>query len=260
MESAEGAGGDEKAQSPERPKSAHPRTITFDEVFDNGNAKHKHFIVEYPPHGGKFYILRCDQHGVHFNANPLAGAAKHLHSAQHGNMTKERAQAVDLLGYLVLDCTTELANKNNELFKKVCQDGSYKIFNMNQLSKSMRRSMGYPDDLEPGPPKAANDGNLAPLLPRNSRATQFRGITNAEPGELYLAYWKKDKKYYAVMVLPWGSLEKAGMGGSLSTTGLLQKAPACYIVDTLTQQIAGWNTEVPETKREFPVLYFDGRT
>jgi hypothetical protein len=260
VEGAENADAEEKSQSPGRSKNASPRTISFAEVFGDGNAKHKHFIVEYPPHGGKFYILKCDQHGVHFNANPLAGAAKHLHSAQHGNMSKERAQAVDLLGYLVHDCTADLANMNNDLFKKVLDDGSYKIFNMNQLSKSMRRSMGYPDDPETGPPKATNDSSLAPLLPRNSRSsTQFRGITNPEAGELYLAYWKKDKKNYAVMILPWGSLERAGMNGSLSSTGLLQKAPACYIVDPITQQISGWNPEVPETKREFPVLYFDGR-
>jgi hypothetical protein len=260
VEGAENTDAEEKSQSPGRSKNANPKTISFAEVFGDGNAKHKHFIVEYPPHGGKFYILKCEQHGVHFNANPLAGAAKHLHSAQHGNMSKERAQAVDLLGYLVHDCTADLANMNNDLFKKALDDGSYKIFNMNQLSKSMRRSMGYPDDPETGPAKVANDSSLAPLLPRNSRATHFRGITKPEAGELYLAYWKKDKKNYAVMILPWGSLERAGMNGSLSSTGLLQKAPTCYIVDPITQQISGWNPEVPDTRREFPVLYFDGRT
>jgi hypothetical protein len=227
-------------------------------VYAGGNAKYKHCIVEYPPHGGKFYILKCELHGVHFNNNPLAGAAKHLHSAQHGNMSKERAQAVDLLGYLVFDCNAELAHMNNEMFRHALANG-YKPFNMNQLSKSARRSLGYPDDPEIVSAPIVSESPLAPLLPRNSRGATFRGITNPEAGELYLAYWKKDKKNYIVMILPWGSLECAGMHGSLSTTGLLQRAPTCYRVDIITGQIAGWNPEVEETRREFPVLYFDGR-
>jgi len=254
-------GGDSKQSSPGRQRKANPRTISFDEVYSNGNAQYKHFIVEYPPHSSKFYILKCDQHGVHFNANPLAGAAKHLHSAQHGNMSKERAQAVDILGHMVWDCDAQLATKNNELFRKVLEDGSYKIFNMNQLSKSSRRSLGYNVHPDPIQPKTVSEPPLAPapLVSRNSRANAFRGITNPDAGGLYLAYWKKDKKNYVVMILPWGNLECAGMHGSLSTTGLLAKAPKCYLLHQATGQIVGWNPEVEETKREFPVLYFDGR-
>ena len=250
---AAGAGGDtDQSSSPRWRKKQGPKTITFDEVYQNGNAMYKHFIVEYPLHSAQFYILKCDEHGVHFNTNPLAGAAKHLHSAQHGNMSKERAQAVELLGHVVLGCDANLAAKNNALFKKMLDDGTYKIFNMNQLSKTTRRSMGYPVDPDPSPQKPQSEPPL-------QRSSTFRGIIDPVAGELYLAYWMKDKKNYAVMVLPWGSLEPAGMSGTLAETGLLNRAPKCYIVDPNTHQIQGWAPGIDATKREFPVLYFDGR-
>ncbi|KAK0644182.1 hypothetical protein B0T16DRAFT_392578 [Cercophora newfieldiana] len=260
MEDAGNGEGAENEQSSDRQRTASQKTITFDEVFGDGHAKFKHHIVEYPSHSGAFYILKCEQHGVHFNANPLAGAAKHLHSAQHGNMSKERAQAVELLGYQVVDCTAELANANNALFQKLLDAKEYIPLNMNQASKSARRSMGFSADPQPTPPKVASGSPLAPLAPRRSHRGAFRGITNPDAGEMYLAYWKKDKKHYIVIILPWGNLELAGMMGSLSSTGLLQRAPKCYDIDETTGQIRGWNPEVDETKREFPVLYFDGRT
>lgn len=236
------------AQKRARIEEKEKRTISYDEVFDNGNAKYKHWIVEYPLHTKKFYILRCDQHGVHFNNNPLHGAAKHLHSAQHGHMSKERAQAVAILGYQVLPCDAELAAKNNEAFEKALQRG-YKIFNMNQVSKTMRRSMGFTD----GPERA----RPAARAHRVSRSSS--GIISAIAGELYLAYWKQDKKRYPAMVLPLGDLKMCGLTGSLFQTGLLNSTPSCYLLDPTTKQITGWNPEVDEIKREFPVLYFDSQ-
>jgi len=258
----EGAGkaeGAETRQSPARQQGARPRTITFDEVYGNGNAKFKHFITEYPPYSAKFYILKCDEHGVHFNANPLAGAAKHLHSAQHGNMSKERAQAVEILGYQVIDCTKELSIINNDRFVKLLETKEYQPVNMNQASKTMRRSMGFKDTPDAAPSKVASEPPS--LLPRHSRGRggTFSGITDAKAGKLYLGYWRTDKKYYPVMILPWGNLSSAGMNGSLSETGLFDGVvPKCYRFDPITKQIAGWNPEVHEYKREFPGLYFDG--
>lgn len=115
-------------KSPGHRRQRSQRTISFNEVYQGGKPLYKHIIVEYPAQSGEYYILRCDQHGVHFNLNPLAGAAKHLHSAQHGHMSKERAQAVDLLGYRVIDCTNELLEKNNDMVKKAFTEEGYKPF------------------------------------------------------------------------------------------------------------------------------------
>lgn len=116
------------------------RTISFDEVYQHGEAKFKHTIVEYPKNNGRYYILKCEEHGVHFNANPLHGAAKHLASAQHGNMSKERTQAVQVLGYEVVGCTPEKVKLNNSAVQEALTNG-YKPLNMNHMRKSDRRSL-----------------------------------------------------------------------------------------------------------------------
>ncbi len=83
---------------------AERRTISFDEVYQDGNAEFKHIIVEFPPASQKWYIMKCDEHGVHFGKKPLLGAAKHLHGSQHNNQQKHHTLAVELLGHWVWDC------------------------------------------------------------------------------------------------------------------------------------------------------------
>ncbi|KAK3934343.1 hypothetical protein QBC46DRAFT_273969, partial [Diplogelasinospora grovesii] len=99
------------------------RTISFDDVYRNGNAPYKHIIIEHPPNSGDFYILKCNEHSVHFNQNPLASAAKHLYSSQHGHISKEYATALKVLSYLVINYDVQLAIKNNSVVKKAFAEG-----------------------------------------------------------------------------------------------------------------------------------------
>lgn len=249
-----------------RGKKSGRKTISYDEVFQGGNAQYKHIIVDYPPSSNNFYILKCDEHGVHFNQNPLAGAAKHLHSAQHGNMSKERAQAVELLGHLVFDCDPKKAAANNEIVSRAFAKG-YKPLNLNQLTKTERSIYGLPPlDAPTSAQKPASQFvHETPSNSSTSLAHQLPvGIKNPTPGELYLGYWTKEKKNYAVLLLPRGDLKCAGMHGTLSDTGLLIKAPKCYVIDRMSMQIKGWAPGYEdggplEMKRDFPVMYFDGR-
>lgn len=117
--------------SPER------RSITFDELYQGGKPEYKHIIVEYPPDSNKWYILRCDEHVVHFGLKPLLGAAKHLHSSQHSNLSKHHSLAVDLLGILVQDCDAEKVAKNNAMVAKAFENG-YHPFNVNRLTRTER--------------------------------------------------------------------------------------------------------------------------
>ena len=250
------------------------KTITFDEVYQNGNAEYKHIIVEYPMNSRRFYILRCDEHGVHFNMNPLAGAAKHLHSAQHGNMSKERAQAVEYLGYQILDCDEAKMRQNNIAVTDAFAKG-YKPLNLNQLSKAERASRNFPGDNSPtGTPKApaqrsssTREGFIHERPVNGPLAHQkiFTGITHPVPGELYLGYWTTEKRNYAVLMLPFGDLKPAGMQGTLESTGLLEptRVPRCYVQDP-ANKTWGWAAGYEDggaviTRREFPVMYFDGR-
>ncbi|KAB5566240.1 hypothetical protein GE09DRAFT_1106008 [Coniochaeta sp. 2T2.1] len=246
------------------------RTIDFNEVYQDGDAEYKHIIIPYPP-GEKFdwYILKCDEHGVHFNTNPLHGAAKHLHSNQHNNMSKEHALAIQELGHMVWDCNKALADKNNKAVKEAFEKG-YKPFNRNQLTKTERRSMGFPVP-ETVPARRGQTGAAAAAAQRKKEkaATDTAreastGVYYPVEGELYLGYWSKNKTRYAVMVLPWGSLEPFGLQDTLKETGLLSSTPKCYTVDKATREITGWAEGYEDggrlvTKREFPVMYFDGK-
>ncbi|KAK4209737.1 hypothetical protein QBC37DRAFT_247963, partial [Rhypophila decipiens] len=211
------------------------KSISFDHVYQNGQPQYKHIIVEYPTNSCKYYILKCEEHGVHFNLNPLVGAAKHLHSTQHGNLSKERAQAVELLGYNIFDCDENKMQQNNQMVSDAFQNG-YKPFNLNRLTKAERKNLNLPGDASPTatPPKATPTPNLAHRgSTREASQKLFVGITHPVPGELYLGYWPNEKRNYAVAMLPFGDLRVAGVQGTLEGTGLLDpsRVPKCYVYD-----------------------------
>lgn len=255
-----------KASVPGPPQKATTvkRTIDFNEVYQDGDAEHKHMIIEYPGGEDKWYILKCDEHGVHFNCNPLHGAAKHLHSAQHGNLSKEHALAIRELGHQVWDCTPEYAAKNNAVVKEAFTNG-YMPYNENQMSKTARRSMGLP---VPGTPRNFSQPQGKKVLQSDSKTNPqtpkaFEGVVYPVDFEVYLGFWSKTKTRYAVMLLPWGSFDPT-LTGSLSDSGLLDKPPKCYVIDRVTREITGWAEGFEDggrlvTKREFPVMYFDGQ-
>lgn len=114
------------------------RAITFDEVYQNGDAKFKHIIVEYPSDSQEYYILKCDHHGVHFGTNPMAGAAKHLASKMHDFQSKNYNVAIDALGFRVIGCNAELARMNNAAVQDAIFIGGYKPVNLLQLSTGSR--------------------------------------------------------------------------------------------------------------------------
>jgi hypothetical protein len=48
--------------------------------------------------------------------NPVRGAAKHIDTPQHANMERTNDLAIRECGFLVTDCTAELAQENNKEF------------------------------------------------------------------------------------------------------------------------------------------------
>lgn len=235
-------------------------------------------IVEWPPESCKWYILRCDEHMVHFGLKPLLGAAKHLASVQHNHLPKHHSLAVDLLGQLVWDCDSELAAKNNAVVQRAFDKEGYTPFNINRLSKQERISQGFVAHESPSMPKSGGEIDSSPSLtpstqqktggeidpsPHRGGHRPFNGITNPVPGELYLGYWSKTRTRYAIMVFPfWGDISMTGLHGTLASVGLVSNAPKCVRVSRSTQEILGWHKGYEDggplvTKREFPVVYFD---
>ena len=247
--------------------AAAQRTVSFAEVYQDGQAEHKHQILEYIEGSGKFYILKCEEHHVHFGSNPLAGAAKHLSSSQHHKLPKTHELAIEKLGYLVYDCTRELADKNNARFTEAIRKG-YEPFNANRLTKAEKMARGIditdsPNSHQETPTSKGKWSESVDGGPTSEK--QFKGITDAKYGNLYLGYWPKDKTRYPVIVLPLGDLKAAGLQGTLLGTSLRKTVPKCYVVTRPTPDtkvISGWAKGYEDggplvTKREFPVMYFD---
>ena len=259
----------DRADSPAvQPPTAHvrhepsgpERTVSFDDVSGSPvkPAPYKHVIVQYPSATGHFYILRCDEHGVHFGEHPLRGAAKHLASAQHGYMSKAHATAIETLGHRVLGCTKQLADRHNNDVLAAFK-GGYKAFNANNLSQSKRAELGFPP-LEP-------TGSQKPPIQRKPTT----GITDPITSRFYVT---SGELRCPVLILPWGDTSPVGLAGTLADTGIfceftddgtptgIPKPPKCYVYDEDASGITGirgWakgyeSGGSQEQKREFPVL------
>ncbi|KAK1624165.1 hypothetical protein BDP81DRAFT_111927 [Colletotrichum phormii] len=263
---------DPKRARTDTPQSIAPRTITFAEVYQNGKAEYKHNIVKFED---VFYILRCDEHGVHFKQNALAAAAKHLHGASHGHQKKEHKLAVETIGFHVVDCTEELAAVNNECVRLAFENG-YKPLNQLHGPKSGGKRQSAAHTMAPvrdpsvsdssfqAPPNSAGSYQTK-LDARPQEEKQQRGadhIMNPIPGDIYHAKWPRSNKLYIVMILGWTSLKMCGWDGWLSDTQLCDKKirPTCYTYND--EGIGGWapgygDGEPRELDRDVPVLWFE---
>ncbi|KAL0933650.1 uncharacterized protein CTRU02_210449 [Colletotrichum truncatum] len=241
------------------PQSMAPFSIKFQEIYQDGKAEFKHTIVKYED---IFYILKCDEHGVHFKQNALAAAAKHLHGASHGHLKKEHRLAIQKLGFHVTDCTDELAKMNNEVVQKAFESG-YKPLNQLHGPKSggKRHSSGHEFF------KVSSDLSFTPQPqpvdkpePKPQDVTKY--ITNPEAGELYQARWPKSNKMYVVMVLGWTDLSMCGWAEKFSDLALYKERPRPSCFKFSPEGIAGWaegygDGEPRVLSREVPVMWFE---
>lgn len=254
--------------SPRTPRSSQPapethieRIIPFEEIYQDGKAQFKHKIFEYKSGSGNWYIVRCDEHSVHFGyGNPLHGAAKHVHSPQHGNLEKKHELALKICGHRVTNCNAERAELNNRAFEHAVKEEGYVPFNMNLMTKEKRRHL--------------NDGAEAPVKGEgHAKKKPVRLNINCDDANhvqdcnFYQGLWSPNKKWYALIVLPIlpdGSLKDVGLPHTtLQETELMATVPKCYRVDRNSLQIKEWQlayklggTKVG--KREYPVMFFDG--
>lgn len=239
------------------------RTIPFTEVYQNGKSRYKHKIFEYKVGSGNWYIVRCDEHGVHFGFNnPVHGAAKHVHSPQHNNMEKRHDLAIEICGHRVLDCNAELAELNNREFERAVKEDKYTPFNSNLLTKEGRRRLtgGPPQETRP------DSSGASKKKPKPSPLKSVPDITVPEECKFYQGLWRATKKWYMLIILPIrpdGNLREVGLREKLQETDLMGNIPKCYRVDRISLQIKGWQPAYEDggpkvAKREYPVMFFDG--
>ncbi|KAJ2979030.1 hypothetical protein NUW58_g7308 [Xylaria curta] len=85
-------------------------------------------------------------------------------------------------------------------------------------------------------------------------------VANPIAGNVYCAYWKPSKSWYAAAMLPTGAFESIGINGSLSQTSLARYIPACYRSDKQERTVLGWESGYEDGgpkiySRKFPMLH-----
>ncbi|KAK3687453.1 hypothetical protein B0T22DRAFT_457242 [Podospora appendiculata] len=246
------------------------RTISFAEVYQDGQPQYKHTIVEHPKGSGEWYILRCDEHGYHFKENPLPAAAKHLNGQDHDFIPKSFDMAVQHIGFRVLGCNAEKATINNEMCRiayaahyQPPKPGSKKSRNATSSTAAAASGEGLsgtgPGHEEAGPEPETEPESEANANDHNSRATGKSPVGMDEPvvGSFYRFLY--DRRWYASLVLPTGSLEPVGMAGSLAEID--DRPPPCYEYDKENKKIVGWakgfeDNGTNRAKRKYPVMTF----
>lgn len=247
-----------------------PRTISFAEVYQDAKAQYKHQIFEYKTGSGNWYIVKCDEHGVHFKfGNPVHGAAKHVHSPQHDMQPKTHDLAIEICGYLVHDCNAELAKLNNDEYQRAVAEDGYEPYNRNLLTKEGRQRT----DNHKKQPKTDREGGEIHVngdlpsskQPKLREQKSMTGITVPKDCQFYQGLWQSNKKWYSLVVLPIrpdGSLREVGLKERFQELPLMQTVPKCYRVDRVSLQLKGWQPayedgEPKAKKREYPVMFFD---
>ncbi|KAK7419450.1 hypothetical protein QQZ08_010868 [Neonectria magnoliae] len=104
------------------PLEIEQETIAFDEVFQDGFAPDKNTIIEFPSGKGVWYILRCKEHSLNFEGDPILRGAAHL-SSNHHLLLDDPTMVVRYLGVRVTDCDELRAKKNNSFASKACVSG-----------------------------------------------------------------------------------------------------------------------------------------
>ncbi|KAG5655387.1 hypothetical protein KAF25_006890 [Fusarium avenaceum] len=220
------------------------RVIDFVQVFQNGNARTKYVIQKYQ---GYWYIVECKAHKKQFlTGNPLHGARRHLQGVAHHGLSVGHQQVIRMLGTRVLNCTDEDADKNNE----VARIPSYE-----RAGRFQPRIRAFPTQ-----PSDGQDPSYDALQTRNTHSRLASHIV-PKPGEIYTTFWKSEKRFYAVLILPWGSFREFGWDMSLKHTELLDDIPACYKYDPVSETAEWAEAYKPggpsAKKRRYPVMYFD---
>ncbi|KAK2743004.1 hypothetical protein CKAH01_18419 [Colletotrichum kahawae] len=96
------------------------KTVDFDGLYDNGDAKYKHRIVQY---GKEWFILRCDEHNIHFPYRAVTAAGSHLKGYAHNGPSAALPAVIEAFGVRVTGCDKDKAELNNERFKRALDEG-----------------------------------------------------------------------------------------------------------------------------------------
>ena len=272
----------ETPRQPTSPPRRSKPTTTFNEVFCGGKAAWRHPIVRHS-NTGKFYIFKCDTHGVHFKAPDFGGAKRHLRSPLHGYETPEPSHdiVIELMGIEVVDCTDELMKQNNDLLDKDINEGRYTVLNKSLMTSDQireaeeaaaNRKLALQDRIPVAAPSSARDTSPAPTRGTSQETgSDILGVVDTKAGDPYFAYDTTREAWFVALALPRGAafddktLEQLRLPKLLlHSRGLMEDPPACYTFSKFSRQrtLHGWADGFKRhgervRDRKFPVLFFD---
>jgi hypothetical protein len=232
------------------------QTVTFSDVYDEGNAIYKHVIVEHPKASNKWYIMVCEKHDMCFNTgNAILGACRHLLGKSH-DISANHDEVVRLLGIRVTGCSQELADRNNKSVKEFVDSTTHpRKPNLN------KRSLTDGFDSEGEEAELINDANAVDKIKRQRVHRSDEAIADPIVGPVYSVYWTGDRRWYGGVVLSIKERLQPDML-TLYDTGLLDdQRPDCYMYDAQSR-ICAWSPGYEDggalvLDRLFPILFFD---
>ena len=220
------------------------RTIQFNEVYANGNATEKHWIVE---HKGVYYILLCGADGWKFEGGakyaPKA-ARGHLRSGEHGKKGWSEDEAIRHVGIKVLNCDANGQKMNNEAY------GGGDVSD-NRPRRKTKITRGDPRSKEQRPATEDSEATPEPV-----------------PGRIYITPCFKSSRYWRPAIfVPRGcfgdpSFADVGLEGCLEDGQYLRNVPVeCYRTSP-AGRITGWQNgyehgEKRVGDRKYPIMYFN---
>ncbi|KAF4987227.1 hypothetical protein FGRMN_10478, partial [Fusarium graminum] len=242
-----------KKRAPVYEKGFHSqgRTVDFDDIYQGGNAERKYIIVEYLQ---QWYIVECKKHRKQFLKQTFKAAARHLNGRKHGMESPGHEGVIRELGTHVLNCTRHLAAVNNDVTRREVAIVS--------SPRELAQRPSYEHYALP-------DSDARPNAPQNNTHNLYTRSSNGmsgldpQPGEVYSAYWSNTKKWFAVLILPWGSFGRFGWNMSFKNTELAKKVPKCYLYDPeTTLGTPEWAEDYKPggpsfASRKYPVHFFD---
>ncbi|KAL9562519.1 hypothetical protein ACKAV7_013602 [Fusarium commune] len=228
-------------------------SIHFNAVYQNRRAAKKHTIIrvpEDPVRPAKFYILRCEDHDIDFDDNPLQAGLAHL-SEEHQHKNPSFETVVQHFGYEVIGCDDEKLIQNNKVAKEAFQEGE----------GGARDSIRVTDS--PSPKTLRKNTNNAVKKGRSSRKSRDSiDPRDLVPGDVYIIYWSTSKQWYCGINIPLQDPESVGIDESLEAMGLLNNIPPCYEYDSSSKSFS-WAEGYEDggedaSEQHFPFMFFEG--
>ncbi|PNP81177.1 hypothetical protein FNYG_05644 [Fusarium nygamai] len=234
-------------------------SIHFNAIYQNKRAAKKHTIIRVPENEDqdpvrppKFYILRCENHDIDFNDNPLQSGLAHLSQAhQHENPSFETV--VQHFGYELIGCDDEKLIQNNKVANEAFQKGQRGARDFIRVTDS------------PTPKTSRKNKNSSNAVKKGRSSRKSRNTINPRdlvPGDVYIIYWSQSKQWYCGLLIPLQDPESVGIEESLEALGLLNNIPPCYEYDSSSKSFS-WAEGYEDggedaSEQHFPFMFFEG--